>query len=103
MLIQQLNIEKLSFETDIAKTCALIFWVQKYIEVKPSNIIPTINLFQFYEKDITRIYNACLVLPEKNFYKQLQNALLTNKIIFGRIRYEGQRSYSGIRYKCENL
>ena len=98
MTTEQLNVQKLSFETQIAKICALTFWVQKHIEMKEGRIVAAIDFFQLYKKDTTYLYSFSVVMQERTFYKEFQNALLANKIIFGRIRYEGKRSFSGINY-----
>ena len=95
--LEQSKFKKLSYDVHMTKTFLLVCWVSDHVRIVPGNFISTHDLYNFYKKDIENI-NAVAVLNELTFYKEIQQALLSNSFILAKAREKGIRGFKGIKY-----
>ena len=87
----------LMYDVQMAKIYRLVMWTHEHIEADPGEFISTHELYEYYRADLEEI-NPTSMLTELSFYKEIQEALLANKIILAKARQNGKRGFNGIKY-----
>ena len=87
----------LAYDVHMAKIYTLVMWTHEHIKNNPGEFISTHELYEYYRADLEEI-NPTSILTELSFYKEIQEALLANKIILAKARQNGKRGFNGIKY-----